>query len=185
MHFQKKILKGFSFALSELCCDLALSPTGRQCLLNCCNYKTRDITQQTIALSPKKTCRERKDWCWEMIEAGGAAAPRCYLSLASGWLATPPLLLSIARHRPSWRKHVMARYYSARDKTQRLFFAMKESDRRRFMVLRIMTAPSDGCCGGFGVICWPFFELPLLFSTLKTRVWTADTRESAGWSSRS
>ena len=26
-----------------------------------------------------------------MIEAGGgAAAPRCYLSLASGWLATPP-----------------------------------------------------------------------------------------------
>ena len=55
-----------------------------------------------------------------MIEAGGGAAPRCYLSLASGWLATPPLLLSIARHRPSWRKHVMARYYSARDKTQRL-----------------------------------------------------------------
>ena len=39
--------------------------------------------------------------------------------------------------------------------------AMKGSD-RRFMVLRIMTAPSDGCCGGFGVICWPFFELPPL-----------------------
>ena len=32
-----------------------------------------------------------------MIVAGGAAAPRCYLSLASGWLATPPPPLLIYR----------------------------------------------------------------------------------------
>ena len=57
-HF-KKNLKGFSFALSESCCDPARSPTGGQCLLNCCNYKTRDITE-TIALSPKKRVENGK-----------------------------------------------------------------------------------------------------------------------------
>ena len=55
-----------------------------------------------------------------MIEAGGAA-PRCYLSLASGWLATPPPLLIYRPPSPIVEK---TRYgqilLSERHKTQRL-----------------------------------------------------------------
>ena len=105
-------LSSFFCALSEPRHDPARRPTGKQCPLNCCNYQTRDSIDGCVSKNAGTESMVVAHW-WVMMEA----APRCYLS-PSGWCAATPPSLIYGPPSPKWRKHVMARYYSANDKTQ-------------------------------------------------------------------
>ena len=93
--FKKRFLKAFPLPCLNHAAIQHLVPRADNACSIVAIIKPATSHRQLPCL--QKTRRERKDWCWDMIEAGGGAAPRCYLSLASGWLATPPLLFLIYR----------------------------------------------------------------------------------------
>ena len=101
----------FFCALSAPLHDPTRRPTGKQCPLNCCNYQTRDSIDGCVSKNAGTESMVVGD------DGGWGAAPRCYLS-PSGWCAATPPSLIYGPPSPKWRKHVMARYYSANDKTQ-------------------------------------------------------------------
>ena len=112
-------LSSFFCALSEPRHDPARRPTGKQCPLNCCNYKTRDSIDGCVSKNVEVRGNGKYGGGPPLVgdDGGWRAAPRCYLS-PSGWCAATPPSLIYGPPSPKWRKHVMARYYSANDKTQ-------------------------------------------------------------------
>ena len=75
-----------------------------------------------------------------MLRLGVTSAP------VGGTVPLPPSLI-YRPPSPKWRKHVMARYYSANDKTQpeaKTDAVVGEGQNRRFMASRDSSADNDG-----------------------------------------